>query len=108
MALRQRLAIWLFGKEIQNAVQQAVSERDELWARTVHDTFYREGGHVMLGGTVTEWDPIGLPGGIFFEPNWGMIWRPKPGEPYSCPVHIVSQAELGLVVYNAFRPEESE
>lgn len=107
MTLRQRLATWLFGKEIQKAVQQAVSERDELWAKTVHDSFYREGGHPIAGGTVIEWNPIGLPYGMFFEPDWGMIWHHKPEEPYCCPVRVVSKAELGSVVFNAFRPKES-
>lgn len=106
--LRQRLATWFFGKEIQQEVQAVVSQRDELWARAIYDSLYREGGHAMVGGMVTEWNPIGLPGGIFFEPDWGMIWRPKPGEPYTCPVRVVSQAELGLAVHNVFKPKERE
>lgn len=108
MSFTQQLATQLFGKEIQRRIQQAVSERDELWAIAVHDSFYREGGHPMIGGTVFEWSPIRLPGGILFEPNWGMIWRHALDTPYRCPVHVVSEAELHLKVLDIFRPEEDE
>lgn len=108
MTLRQRLATWLFGKEIQRRIQQAVSERDELWARTVHDTFYREGGNPVVGMTVAEWNPIRLPHSLLFEPDWGIVWRVGIGESYNCPVRVVSEAELSIVALDVFRPEENK
>ena len=105
MNLRQRLVMWIFGNELQEATQKTISERDEIWATAVYDTFYREGGHPMAGGTVFEWNPIGLSHGIFLEPDWGMIWKPKLKEPYCCPVRVVSESELQLAVLDVFRPK---
>lgn len=62
----------------------------------------------MVGGTVFQWNPIRLPGGILFEPSWGMIWRWEPNTPYRCPVHVVSEGELQLAVLDVFRPKEED